>query len=109
MNNHHELMTDTLHFQCQDCGEVAAGNPRTCPSCGDSVMRPVETSEPGAKNHEIRTNDFDVDQALSRLNTPEQATEEDPEPEDSTIDELDNTSSQDENDLLGRLKSLFWK
>ncbi|QLG50605.1 hypothetical protein [Natrinema halophilum] len=70
-------------------------------------MQPVETSEPGTKKHEIRTDDFDLDQALSRLDTPDQTQREESTSEETAVDDSDDKSSDDENSLFDRLKSLF--
>lgn len=62
-------MSETLQFQCTSCGSIVERprNPRVCPSCGETVMRPVEVSEPGASGNRLQTEDFDLDSALSDL------------------------------------------
>lgn len=84
-------------------------NPRMCPTCGESVMRPVETSEPGAETHELRTDDFDIDEALSHLETPEQDKTQTANPKGNSSDaeNPDDTSSEEGRGLLERLRSLF--
>ncbi|MFC7231108.1 hypothetical protein ACFQMM_06265 [Saliphagus sp. GCM10025308] len=99
-------MADTLRFQCRNCGEVTLQNPRYCPQCGESVMRPVETSEPGSHQHELRTDEFDIEQALSRLdsldrNHQKAATEQ------AATERADKTVDEENRTLLDRLKSLF--
>jgi DNA-directed RNA polymerase subunit RPC12/RpoP len=62
-------MAETLQFQCVDCGEIAEAkkNPRRCPNCGHSVLRPVEVSGSSAESNEERTESFDVNEELDRL------------------------------------------
>ena len=111
-------MADTFQFQCQSCGHIAERpqNPRTCPSCGEAVMRPAELSEPGDKVNSFKTEDFDVDSALSELegmkssrseDTTETTSNEEDQEENRQPSQPDSSEDPDNDGLLSRLKSLF--
>ena len=90
-------------------------NPRTCPSCGETVMRPAELSEPGSNSNSLNTEEFDVDSALSELDEMKSS------PSKNTTDSASNSTNQEKDSLqsestpskenkggiLSRLKSLF--
>lgn len=111
-------MSDTLQFQCQSCGHVAERpqNPRTCPSCGETVMRPVELSEPGSSNNSLQTEEFDVDSALSELEemkpsdskeTTETISNSQNQKKDRRQSQPGSSADRDEDGVLSWLKSLF--
>lgn len=110
-------MGDTFQFQCQDCGYISERpkNPRVCPSCGETVMKPVELSEPSSEQNSLATEDFDVGSALSELESMKSPRSENTvSTPDSDSQESDDESpssepseSSEEDGFLSLLKSLF--
>ena len=111
-------MPDTFQFQCQNCGHVAEQpqNPRKCPSCGETVMRPVELSEPESSNNSLETEEFDVDSALSELEemTPSSSKEttrnisnSENQKRNRQQSQSGSSADQDEDGVFAWLKSLF--
>lgn len=76
-------------------------------------MRPVELSEPGGDEHQIETEEFDVQEALSNLSDTKEATTADKEASGehnenpSVAQEESSEGSSDATGILSRLKSLF--
>ena len=73
-------------------------------------MRPVELSEPGSQNHKLKTEEFDVDSALSELEEMGSSQSENTDEADSDLEEQNSSKPSKEEDktgFLSRLKSLF--
>ena len=106
-------MADTFQFQCSNCGKITERprNPRTCPSCGETVMRPVELSEPDSGDNSLQTEDFDVDSAISDLNDMKSSPSEDTT--GTTPDSTENNDPQQSSDssetggIISKIRSLF--
>jgi len=110
-------MGDTLQFQCQNCGHISERpkNPRVCPSCGETVMKPVELSEPSSEQNSLATEDFDVDSALSELESMKSSGSEstlstyksDSQEGDQESPPSEPSEDSDDGGILSLLKSLF--
>ena len=111
------IMGDTLQFQCRNCGHISERpkNPKVCPVCGETVMKPVELSEPGSEQNSLATEDFDVDSALSELKGMKSPISEgtvgtsDSDKQGSNHESPSSESSEDSDGsgFLSLLKSLF--
>lgn len=107
------MPTDHNEWQCAECGTViGVQNPRQCPTCGETVFHPVQTDAPGeSQTGEVRTEDFDVDEALNDI--AERRPDPDPEPEPPTESDSSSKSGDEDIDtsesggLLARLRSFF--
>jgi len=117
-------------YKCKDCGTVVE-TLQSCPSCGESAMRPIQSSAEGDVMSDITesgTVEGDTTEASSTARASEAeestraATESDGSPEPAPSDPSDSTepdttagrnrergksASRSESGLLSWLKSLF--
>lgn len=111
-------MADTLQFQCRDRGKITERlqNPRTCPACGEPVMRPVEVSEPGDDTNTVETENFDVESAVADLENMKDAPSDESKNQPADTESAGETHQQSHEassdatgskSLLSRIRSLF--
>jgi len=89
-------------FKCKNCGTVVE-TPQSCPSCGETAMRPIQLSE-AEKAGNVEETASETDASTNATADTESETADEP---DTASVRTRNRESQGGSGLLSWLKSLL--